>query len=335
MKFTVLGFSQERMVALGLDLQDALILRYFVDFFATGRMVKVQSEGKEYVQLSYKALLAEIPIIGITSKDVLKRRFNQMVEAGIMESYTHRVKGVFSCYRLADDYEALITNTPPSDSKVGRVPTVESEGSDSKVGRVPTVESEQKNPSTNNPSTTSTASPGSTDLPDGEGKGKKGAATALFGYANNSDSFKAIWDAYPRQDNQTKAYNAWVSLQSGKRPVDPAVILSHIKARLEAGAWLLARKNYIPNLEAFIHGRRWEDEIIPQQIDEKSGVTEVCTEPIAGKKDVGTVYFINKPAPGGHSNTTVSAEELKKRVASGEWINRGRYSDWCKKRCAA
>lgn len=151
MKFTVLGFSQTRLVQLGLDLNDALILRWFVDFYATNRMIKVQHEGKEYVQVRYKAILEDIPIIGIKSKDVLRRRWNKMVDAGLIESYTHKAGGTFSFYRLVEDiYESLIT----SDSNKGGT-TQKSEGYDSKVGGGTTQKSEQNNPSTSNPSTKS------------------------------------------------------------------------------------------------------------------------------------------------------------------------------------
>ena len=136
-----MGFSQVKLVEHGLDLTDALILRWFIDFKDTGKMTTEIVEEKMYYWVRYDFLLEDIPIIKITNKDALARRLKKMVEAGILIHTTVKRGGNFSYYGVGEKYGELLV---PSDLKVGTLPTQKSEPSDSKVG-------------TNNPSTKDTS----------------------------------------------------------------------------------------------------------------------------------------------------------------------------------
>lgn len=94
MKYTIQGFQQKALVELGLDAVDATILRWLVDFQATGKMEKYHDEGgKTYHWVSYSHVIEELPILGITSPDVLGRRFKKMVEAGLLLLHTRKSAG--------------------------------------------------------------------------------------------------------------------------------------------------------------------------------------------------------------------------------------------------
>ncbi len=80
----------------------------------------------------------------------------------------------------------------------------------------------------------------------------------------NNDGFSEFWETYPRKDNKERAKKAWSALQK-TTPTDLEVITNHIKKRISSGSWKLDQKQYIPNPEAFINGKRWEDEIIIPQ----------------------------------------------------------------------
>lgn len=148
MKYTVMGFSQPKLVELGLDLSDALILRWFVDFYATGRMHKIIApSGETFVQVNYKAMIEDIPIIGVGSPNNLRRRMSKLVEAGVMEHYTFRSGGTFSCYRLTEAYESLVSG--PDNASVGGTPQKAEGYAPKGVGGTP-QKAEQKNPSINN-----------------------------------------------------------------------------------------------------------------------------------------------------------------------------------------
>ncbi|ENK0558044.1 DnaD domain protein [Clostridium botulinum] len=142
MKYTICGFSQEKLLEFSLDFTDALILRYFVDFKDTGDMVMEIHEGKPYYWLKYSALINEIPIIKIKSKDVLRRRLKKLEECGVLEFYLKKEGGTYSFYTLGPNYPILISkNSVPTQKSEGS--TQKSSPSYSKVGRGHTKKSEQ------------------------------------------------------------------------------------------------------------------------------------------------------------------------------------------------
>jgi uncharacterized phage protein (TIGR02220 family) len=125
MKYTIEGFSQKRLVELGLDTVDACILRWFVDFSHTDKMVKFirsgLSDGVPFLWVNYQAVIDDLPILGITNREVIARRFKKMESCGLLEVYIKKADtGSFSCFRLISSiYEALIM---APDSKVGWPP---------------------------------------------------------------------------------------------------------------------------------------------------------------------------------------------------------------------
>jgi hypothetical protein len=116
MKFTIEGFSQERLIELGLDAIDAHILRWFIDFRDTQKMKTVISNKKVWYWVNYSGIINDLPILNI-DKRAIQRRFMKLVKANILLHYTHRVGGVYSCYKLKDDgnYSSLVEN--PSTKK--------------------------------------------------------------------------------------------------------------------------------------------------------------------------------------------------------------------------
>ena len=107
MKYTVEGFDQQLLVEYGLDCVDSVILRWFVDFYHTGKMAKVLNDGKEYAWVDYSGLIEDLPIIRIKN-DAVRKRFIKFEKCGLMEHYTKKQGGSYSCYRLTDKYERLV-----------------------------------------------------------------------------------------------------------------------------------------------------------------------------------------------------------------------------------
>ena len=66
MKYTIEGFNQAKAVELGLCVADLIILRWFVDFAGTDKMLKRSIEGKEYYWIKYEGMLEDLPILSIT-----------------------------------------------------------------------------------------------------------------------------------------------------------------------------------------------------------------------------------------------------------------------------
>lgn len=111
MKYTIEGFNQAKAVELELCVADLIILRWFVDFAGTERMVKRLINEKEYYWVKYEGILEDLPILSIT-KDTLYRRLKGLVEKEVLEHITVKEAGTFSFYRLGKNYLALIADTP-------------------------------------------------------------------------------------------------------------------------------------------------------------------------------------------------------------------------------
>jgi hypothetical protein len=203
MKYTIEGFDQLRMVELGMDGTDAIILRWFIDFYFSGKMKKVEYEKETYVWVSFKDCLEDIPIIQIKNKEVLSRRFKKLVDCGLMKSYLCKNGGIWTCFKIVEDqYSTLIekrVSTQKSigidsdddqiDSKVDRVSTQKSIGIDSKV--------DTKNPSINHST--------------------KNHST------NSSPLFDRFWKEYPKKVQKQDAIKAFTTLIKNKEPVEEII----------------------------------------------------------------------------------------------------------------
>lgn len=108
MKYTIAGLQQSKLVELGLDIADAYILRWVIDFWHSGRMTKVLFEYEEYIWIKYQKVIDELPIMGIKSRRSIENRFKKYVSCGLMKHYTLKEGGTYSCYMFTDMYTYLI-----------------------------------------------------------------------------------------------------------------------------------------------------------------------------------------------------------------------------------
>lgn len=77
MKYTVLGLNQKILIEWGYDATDALLIRWIIDFYNTGKMKKVEVDGTRYFWILYKKVIADLPILGI-KKDAVADRMAKM-----------------------------------------------------------------------------------------------------------------------------------------------------------------------------------------------------------------------------------------------------------------
>ena len=105
MKYTIFGFSQQKLIELGLDNNEACILRWLLDFKSTDLMKKViayDPEDKkdiEYVWVKYDAIIKDLPILRITNKQVIGRTFLKMVNKKVLKRYVQKVPGgTYTCF---------------------------------------------------------------------------------------------------------------------------------------------------------------------------------------------------------------------------------------------
>lgn len=111
MKIEILGFSQEQIIALGLKLDEVLLLRWFVDFKGTDRMEEHidPSDGKAYYWVRGSKLVQDLPVL-TSSIDYSMRRFNRLCEKGVLVKYNMPSKdGRKACFRINPDiYGSLV-----------------------------------------------------------------------------------------------------------------------------------------------------------------------------------------------------------------------------------
>lgn len=110
MKFTILGYNQAKLMELGLDVIDAALLRYFVDFKDSGTMVKETIEGELYYWLKYEGIMKELPILDL-KKDSIYRRFKNMAKNKVLNHRTIKSKGIYSYYNIGSNYLQLLSDS--------------------------------------------------------------------------------------------------------------------------------------------------------------------------------------------------------------------------------
>ena len=116
MRYSIFEYSQEKLLALGLDVTDALLLNWFANFFC-GKMEKqmfkdADGKTKIYGWIKTSKVIEDLPVIGITSEKGIRKRLDTFVEKGILDRKslsTHN--GKKSYYRTTAVYESLINTT--------------------------------------------------------------------------------------------------------------------------------------------------------------------------------------------------------------------------------
>lgn len=109
MKYTIEGFSQEKAIEYGLDVEDLLILRWFTDF--SPRMTQKNIDNEIYYWVNYKSILEDMPIFNFTSKDRLYRKMKEMTNKNILKHKNIKNSdGSFSYYTFDSNFENLISN---------------------------------------------------------------------------------------------------------------------------------------------------------------------------------------------------------------------------------
>lgn len=108
MKHTIMGFSQDKLIKFGLDIIDASILRYFIDFKESNGMNTREVEGHIYYWLRYDAVLREFPIFRM-KKCTVQSRFFKLRDAGMLTHLVVREKGTYSFFGIGENYKELIT----------------------------------------------------------------------------------------------------------------------------------------------------------------------------------------------------------------------------------
>lgn len=119
MKFTVNGYSQEKLIKMNLDLIDSLILRVLADMYSSNSNkieYKIINDDK-YMWSKYGYILEQIPIIG--SERTLIRKIDSLIEKNILKKIVltakKGVKGKYLYIAFDKTYEELTEYQEPHD----------------------------------------------------------------------------------------------------------------------------------------------------------------------------------------------------------------------------
>lgn len=94
MRYSILGFNQEKAVSYGLSLKDLLLLQYIGDALASRRMKHTEDEdGNPYVWLQHNKIQQDLPILDIKERE-LNYSLNKLKELGLIQSKDVRESGV-------------------------------------------------------------------------------------------------------------------------------------------------------------------------------------------------------------------------------------------------
>lgn len=147
MKYTIEGFSQEIAIRIGLDVKDLVFLRWLLDFYNTGKMEFHIFEGRQYFWVNYPYVIAQLPIIGVNSKDALARRLRGISKCGLLHHKLFEGAGNRTYFRFD---EKALAELISSDTSTEVVHDPNEGGSDPKVGRATTQKSEGLRPKSRN-----------------------------------------------------------------------------------------------------------------------------------------------------------------------------------------
>ena len=126
MKYSILGFNQERVLSLtkevkdvkkdknttiSIDVDDLLILSVIADISNRKSIRKVILEDGQYAWISYNVILEDLPILRIDKKQ-LRRRLDKLVEFELIDLKVERINGsgTFVYIKIGKEYEALKYN---------------------------------------------------------------------------------------------------------------------------------------------------------------------------------------------------------------------------------
>ena len=111
MKLSILDYHQPTAVSLKLNVEDLLLLKWFVDFRNTDRMELVMVDNEPYYWVKYDKVLEDLPILKINNKDVVRRRFKKLCEAKVLKFHWEKnKKGTFTYYNTDKRYQLLLMN---------------------------------------------------------------------------------------------------------------------------------------------------------------------------------------------------------------------------------
>lgn len=123
MKYSVLGFSQERVLSLQeeiidpnngkskvirIDANDLLILRDIADFMNRRNVIKYVIDEKTFFNVKYSTIIEDLPILNL-KQQALSDRLNKLCHFGLLEkAVVKNQSGSYTAFRIGKKYEECV-----------------------------------------------------------------------------------------------------------------------------------------------------------------------------------------------------------------------------------
>lgn len=266
MKYSILGFNQERVLSLtkevkdvkkdktttiSIDVDDLLILSVIADISNRKSIRKVILEDGQYAWISYNVILEDLPILRIDKKQ-LRRRLDKLVEFELIDLKVERVNGsgTFVYIKIGKEYEALKYNIDEeSKYTIGQKST---EGVDKNVhgdGQKCLPKDSLTKQEENN-------------TEDKEERDKS--------LSKKDDLFEECWEIY-RRGRKSEAFKQWVKLTEKEK----IKVREHIKYYLDAAESL----QYVRHFERYLSKKTFNDIVVkgnsivfdPENLEDNNG----------------------------------------------------------------
>lgn len=121
MKYTIYGYSQEKLNNQGIDLESALILRVIADLYTSNskKMEYKIMENDKYMWCTYGYIHEQIPIIG--AERTMIRKIDSLIEKGILKKIVLKEKngkkGNYLFITLGENYSDLTEYSTDEETK--------------------------------------------------------------------------------------------------------------------------------------------------------------------------------------------------------------------------
>ncbi|MCX0353359.1 hypothetical protein LI064_02330 [Clostridium perfringens] len=130
MKYTVHGLQQDKLIEMGLDNDDALILAVIKEMYSSKKMEYQIIDGERFIWINQMSLLNYIPIVG--SESNLRRKIKKLEEKKIIEkkilNVQNGVKGTYSYINVTELLDYLSEYNTPCQIDKGRGSQNDKEG---------------------------------------------------------------------------------------------------------------------------------------------------------------------------------------------------------------
>lgn len=259
LKFTIHGFQQPKLIELGLDNNDALVMAVVRDMYSSVSVEHKIIDGDRYIWVNQTSLSEYVPIIGVLK--TFQRIFKKLTDKGIFESKVINGRnGKTGKYfylkpsKLLEDLTEYVAIAQEVDQET-KSPLIKGQN----VGCSKDKKSFDHGTNCPNKDTPTNDSPTSDT---------KNTSSSTDDRSPYSEAFEKWWSIYPRKISKGRAWKTWKQDKLDKR-VDELIEKLQQQVAIQ---YSKTEARFIPHPSTYLNDKRYDDEV--EQIKgERNGIT--------------------------------------------------------------